>query len=611
MLKVTRKGFRLTIRKKLLMMSLTLLIVPILVIGAVAYQISVKETDALIESKLSTSVNLAIALIENLESSVQSGLLSEVEAQEQVRTLLLGAKNEDGTRPINKSIDLGPNGYFFILDNKGELLAHPKLEGENIWDKQTSNGTYYIQDLIKAALDGGGATYYKWPLPKAGNNADKEVGEALKISYAKLSTSWGWVVAAGSYMQDYNTGQQTILRGIITTLIICLVIGVAIILLFAQHISKPIVRVAREAERMAQGDLSGEELIVTNRDEIGQLGVSFNQLSTNVRQLVGNLTMSSKILASSSKQLSASIGETTGALHQTSSSIADVANNNEIQANSAQETSRSIEDMVKGIQRVAEASTSAYELSVLTLKEADTGNGLIINSSLQMKAVSDTVDDLSIAVTGLNDQSEQIGTIVSTIKGISEQTNLLALNAAIEAARSGEHGRGFAVVANEVRKLAGQTNEAAEQVSVMIEEIRRSIGDAHQSMSKGQNEVAAGVQSINKTGKAFERILDATQSIVDQVKESSSAAQQMSASSEQISASVIEVEQVSVHSASAAQTVSASVEEQLASIEGIAASASKLHDMSDEMLTVVNRLKWNNFLFQSHMLVVNQLYSCN
>ncbi|WP_280789048.1 methyl-accepting chemotaxis protein [Paenibacillus sp. PastF-3] len=591
MVKVTRTRMRLTIRKKLLMMSLTLLILPIGILGAVIYQISVKETNQLIESKLSSSVNLAVALIENLEISVQSGQLTEVEAQEQVRTLLLGNKNEDGTRPINQSIDLGPNGYFFILDNKGELLAHPKLEGDNIWDKQTSNGTFYIQDLIKAAQNGGGATYYKWPLPKSDGTGNAVGEEALKISYAKLSPSWGWVVAAGSYMQDYNTGQQTILKGIITTLIVCVVIGIAVIYIFAQHISRPIVRIAREAERIAQGDLSGKALTVSNRDEIGQLGISFNQLSGNIRQLVGNLTISSELLASSSKQLSSTLGETTAALVQTSSSMTEVANNSEKQATSTQETSQSMEEMVKEIQRVAEASTHAYQLSMQTLEEADKGNSLIINSSEQMNAVRNTVDDLGITVTSLNEQSQQIGTIVSTIKGISEQTNLLALNAAIEAARSGEQGRGFAVVASEVRKLAGQTSEAAEQVSVMVEEIIASIGHAHHSMSKGQNEVAAGVQAIDDTGKAFERIFQATRTIVDQVEQSSTAAQQMYTGSEQISAAVMEVEQVSLHSASAAQTVSAAVEEQLASMEEIAASARKLQEGSNEMRALVNQFK--------------------
>jgi methyl-accepting chemotaxis protein len=591
MIKTARTGLRLTIRKKLLLMSLTLLILPIGILGVVAYQISMKETNQLIESKLSSSVNLAVAMIENLESSVQAGMMSEMEAQEQVRSLLLGIKNTDGTRPINPAIDLGPNGYFFILDQKGELLAHPRLEGDNIWDKQTSNGFFYIQDLIKAAQNGGGATYYKWPLPKPDDSDNHKVGEALKISYAKLSPSWGWVVAAGSYMQDYNTGQQNILKGIIITLILCLVLGIAVILLFAQHISKPIIRIAREAERIAQGDLSGKALTVRNRDEIGQLGISFNQLSGNIRQLVGNLTVSSELLASSSKQLSSTLGETTAALVQTSTSMTEVANNSEKQAASTQETSHSMEDMVKEIQRVAEASTHAYQLSMQTLEEADSGNRLIIHSSEQMNAVSTTVDDLGITVTSLNEQSQQIGTIVSTIKGISEQTNLLALNAAIEAARSGEQGRGFAVVASEVRKLAGQTSEAAEQVSVMIEEIIASIGHAHHSMSKGQTEVAAGVQAIDDTGKAFKRILQASQTIVDQVKQSSTAAQQMYTGSEQIAGAVMEVEQVSLHSASAAQTVSAAVEEQLAAMEEIAASARKLQEGSNEMRALVNQFK--------------------
>ncbi|MCR8657478.1 methyl-accepting chemotaxis protein [Paenibacillus endoradicis] len=591
MKKVTRTALRLTIRKKLLLMSLSLLILPVLILGGVAYNASIKETDALIESKLSTSVNLAIALIENLENSVQLGLLTEEDAHEQVRTMLLGKKNEDGTRPINDSFDLGSNGYFFILDNKGKLLAHPLLEGENIWDKQTSDGTYYIQNLIEVALKGGGTTYYNWPLPKSENSSNDAGKEALKITYAKLSPSSGWIVAAGSYMQDYNTGQTNIFKGIIITLIVCVIIGTVVILLFAQHISKPITRIAREAERIAQGDLRVEELNVRNRDEVGQLASSFNQLLGNIRQLVGSLSSSSNVLASSSNQLSATLDETTEALHQTSSSINDLANNNEIQVNAAQESSQDIEELVSGIERVSEASSQAYQMSIQTLEEANAGNQLIINSSMQIKAVSGTVNELSIAVSGLNEHSEEIGTIVSTIKAISEHTNLLALNAAIEAARSGEHGRGFAVVANEVRKLAGQTSEAVEQISITIEEIRRNIGSAHESMNKGQSEVAAGVQSIDETGKAFERILEATRTVVDQVKESAAAVEQMSASSKQISDSVIEVEKVSLHSASATQTIYASVEEQLASIEEISASSHSLREMSDKMRSIVNEFK--------------------
>lgn len=576
--------FKFTIRSKLLIVCSVLLLVPILSLGWVAYQVSGKETNALIESGLKNNVKMAGQMLTALDKAVKEGSVSLEEAQENLKVSLLGAKNGEGTRPINPEIDLGPNGYFFILDNKGNLLAHPLLEGKNIWDKQTSDGTFYIQDMIKTAEAGGGFTYYNWPLP----NSSKE---ALKVSYAELEPSWGWIIAAGSYMQDYDGGQRNIVSSILITLAVCLVVGMSLLTWFSFRLSKPIVRMAQRAERMAEGDLTGEKIKVSSRDEIGRLAASFDHLNDNLRELAGNQLHSANELAASSSNLSNKMAETVHAVNETSQSISEVASLNDTQAGGIEETSKAMEEMAKGIQRIATTSTAAFDASEGTLKEAEHGHELIRQSTAQMSLVNDTVGELSTVIRHLEGRSQQIGKIAATLQEISSQTNLLALNASIEAARAGEYGQGFTVVAKEIRKLAERSNESAAQVTELIEAIQRDMGDAVTSMKKGELEVEAGVAVIRQTGEAFMLILEATRSVVQQVEEASSAVEQMSASSEEITAALMEMQNAASQTAGASQNVSATVEEQLAQLDEIASSAERLSQMSDDMKQMASRFK--------------------
>ena len=87
------------------------------------------------------------------------------------------------------------------------------------------------------------------------------------------------------------------------------------------------------------------------------------------------------------------------------------------------------------------------------------------------------------AVRSLTSQSHEIGRLVTTIRQISITTDLLALNAAIEAARSGEAGRGFSVVAQEVKRLAGQAEEAALNISDILDKVVDRADAAEVSVS--------------------------------------------------------------------------------------------------------------------------------
>jgi len=118
-------------------------------------------------------------------------------------------------------------------------------------------------------------------------------------------------------------------------------------------------------------------------------------------------------------------------------------------------------------------------------------------------------DDLASAekiIKSLEEKSDDIGTILDTIRGVAEQTNLLALNAAIEAARAGESGRGFAVVADEVRTLAHQTHESTNKIQDMITALQDMAQKSVKAMENGRSGVEASVQHANKVGESLNSI---------------------------------------------------------------------------------------------------------
>lgn len=126
--------------------------------------------------------------------------------------------------------------------------------------------------------------------------------------------------------------------------------------------------------------------------------------------------------------------------------------------------------------------------------QASTGNDVVQKSIQAINLLAKEVDQSSDRIHSLELQSNQIGTILETIRNIAEQTNLLALNAAIEAARAGEQGRRFTVVADEVRTLASRTQEATQQIQEMIRLLQSMAENSVKAMPRSQDPVRLSVE---------------------------------------------------------------------------------------------------------------------
>jgi len=123
-----KKIFKTSIRNKLILVSLLLLIIPTLSVGLISYSISKDELNTNGEIILKNGVKQGMDMLEFAQDQVNKGHMDLEEAQDLVKSYLVGEKNSDGTRTINKHVDLGLNGYFWIMDGEGKILAHPTLD---------------------------------------------------------------------------------------------------------------------------------------------------------------------------------------------------------------------------------------------------------------------------------------------------------------------------------------------------------------------------------------------------------------------------------------------------------------------------------------------------
>ena len=154
-----------------------------------------------------------------------------------------------------------------------------------------------------------------------------------------------------------------------------------------------------------------------------------------------------------------------------------------------------------------------------------------------------------------------MGVVLELISDVAEQTNLLALNAAIEAARAGEQGRGFAVVAEEVRKLAGETQESVTQIAELNSTLMEQVNRAVSTIGQTQGEVTDGHRALDRTRKGFDAILVHLEQLVQLIQDVAQSSSQMDATGDGLAAATEEQAAAMSEVANMAETVAGMVGE--------------------------------------------------
>ncbi|OMF61548.1 hypothetical protein BK139_06840 [Paenibacillus sp. FSL R5-0490] len=360
---------------------------------------------------------------------------------------------------------------------------------------------------------------------------------------------------------------------------------------FIYKLIVPKVKNLQELMKAAEeGDLTAE-YTAFSKDEIGQLGASFNSMMKGLRSVIAKIQESSELLASSSEEMTASATHTSKAAEHIVASIQEVSSGAEDQLVSVEKMTQVIEEMTAAIQQVAAGAQEASSISILAATNANDGSVTVKEAVYQMNSINKIAEELVHSANQLGRRSDEIGSIIEVITAIASQTNLLSLNAAIEAARAGEQGRGFAVVAGEVGKLADQSSSSAKQIEELIKTIQEETRMMISSMDSVKKEVLKGIDIVSTAGQSFENIQNSTENASNQIHEVSIAAQQISAGTAQMVQSSNVIEEATKAAASGTHDISAATQEQLATMEEMSATAASLSDMADELQQSISKFK--------------------
>ena len=545
-----------------------------------------------IMTELKNETQEAMSICDTMNKRYEAGEITMEEAQKESADIIRELKYNDGA------------GYFWVDTSKGinVVLLGRDTEGQSRWDSVDPNGTYFIQEMIKNGMQtGGGYTNLMFAKPN-------ETEPLPKINYTAYFEPFDWVMGTGVWVDyidaleaEYKAHADEALRSSITqsviTLIILAIIGVAVAIYMGKRITKPIVLVADQMERMSNSDFSDNaemaevRRLKSSNNEIGQIANALDLLHTNIRDLMMKIFDTTSYVASASEELSASASQSAEASEMVANSCTSVANSCAGQITAVSGASSETKAFVDNMQEFKDAIDRTMEMINSTNEAASKGATDMTNATNMMASIKESVENSASVVEALGEQLKNIDSFVETISEIASQTNLLSLNASIEAARAGEMGKGFAVVASEISKLADQSNEAAANITGLISEIMNNSNEAVEAMRVGAQNVVEGSETVDEAGVTFSNIVDMVYSISEQSDRMREIVVQLSDGTETIADNIRKIEDMSVSVADETQNVSAASQQQTASTHEVAEASDKLAENAQELQSFVAKFE--------------------
>jgi methyl-accepting chemotaxis protein len=467
-------------------------------------------------------------------------------------------------------MDIGFNGYPFLIGLDGTAIVHPTKRGEDLSslpfiDKMLTSEKE--SDTIRYELDGDEKVLVYNTVPKT-----------------------NWKVGSAYSMEDLIQSSKEIERLLIVTALITLAVMLVLVVFISNKITKPIKHLQKTVTDVSTGDLSIQSEI-NSKDETGLLASDLNKMIVNMKDTIRVVQESIYNVRESAEGLSAVSEETNASSEEMAKAVSEIATGASQSAADSDRAHHQTEQLGTRINGVYEKSKAMSEMA----GQADVMNQSGLNQVKELEnayhSSSEYISSMEKVIFSLEAKVKTIESVMGTITDISSQTNLLALNASIEAARAGEHGKGFAVVAEEVRKLADQSVKATEEVKRTIIEIQQGSHQAVDEMVKTKETFDVQKEVIQKTNHVFDQTSQLMKSMQDEIERMYEEVGQINLEKDEVVNVIQMMAATAEQTAASCEEMSASTEEQVRAVQSVTQAAERLTDLSQELQSSIERFK--------------------